>query len=189
MTDRDKSALTPERGRNAFSADRADDVQARDALAHAPHGHGGAHPPAEEDRIHSRTIVFIGVASLIVFFAASLAAIGSMRKQERELLPQGPAPLPAELGQSKIGILEQRLFEFSNQASVMNEVQRRKLDSAGWVDRGQGIARIPIGRAMELVLQGERPTPLAPPAQGTASGGGTERGMGDSPTRGTGGRR
>jgi hypothetical protein len=189
MSDRDKKPLEPEHRKNVFSAEPASGAQAQETIAHAPHGHGGAHPPAEEDRIHSKTIVFVGVAALVVFFVASLVAIAAMKKQQRDLLPDGPAPLPAELGQSKIGVLEQRLFEYSNQAAVLREVQRRKLESAGWVDRAQGVARLPIGRAMELVVQGERPAPTAPPARGTASGGGTERGMGDSPTQGTGGAR
>jgi hypothetical protein len=186
---REKDPLSPEHHRNVFSAEAATERDARETIEHAPHGHGGAHPPAEEDRIQSRTIVLVGVASLIVFFVASLVAIASMRRQQGELRPQGAAPLPAELGEAKIGILEQRLFENSNQATVLREVQRRKLESAGWVDRAQGIARIPIDRAMELVLQGERPAPVAPPAQGATPAGGAARGMGDSPTQGIGGGR
>jgi hypothetical protein len=116
-----------------------------------------AHPPAEEDRIGSRAIVLVGVGALIVFFVASLAAIGAMKRQQSRLIPDGPAPLPAELGQSKIGLLEQRLFENSNQADVVQRVQRSKLESYGWVDPAQGIIRIPIERGYELVLAGERP--------------------------------
>jgi hypothetical protein len=119
--------------------------------------HASAHPPAEEDRIGSRTIVMIGVGALLVFFVASLAAIGAMKRQQGRINPEGPAPLPAELGQSKIGLLEQRLFENSNQADVVNRVQRAKLGSYGWVDPAQGIIRIPIERGMEMVIAGERP--------------------------------
>jgi hypothetical protein len=119
--------------------------------------HESAHPPAEEDRIGSRTIVMVGVAALLVFFVASLAAIGAMKRQQSRIVPDGPAPLPAELGQSKIGLLEQRLFENSNQADFVNRVQRSKLESYGWVDRSQGIIRIPIERGFELVLAGKRP--------------------------------
>ena len=119
--------------------------------------HASAHPPAEEDRIGSRTIVLVGVGALLVFFVASVAAIGAMKRQQSRIIPDGPAPLPAELGQSKIGLLEQRLFEDSNQADVVNRVQRGKLESYGWVDPEKGVIRIPIERGFELVLAGERP--------------------------------
>jgi hypothetical protein len=119
----------------------------------------GAHPPAEEDRIHSKTIVFVGVAALCVFVVASVVTITWMKRRQAELAPEGPPPLPAELGQSKIGMLEQRLFENSNQAQVMTRVQRQKLEQYGWVDRERGVVRIPIGEAMERVVAGERPQP------------------------------
>lgn len=119
--------------------------------------HASAHPPAEEDRIGSRTIVMVGVGALLVFFVASLAAIGAMKRQQGRINPDGAAPLPAELGQSKIGLLEQRLFENSNQADVVHRVQRSKLESYGWVDREQGIIRMPIDRGIQMVIAGERP--------------------------------
>lgn len=119
--------------------------------------HASAHPPAEEDRISSRKIVMVGVGALLVFFVASLGAIAAMKRQQARIIPDGPAPLPAELGQSKIGVLEQRLFENSNQADVVNRVQRAKLESYGWVDPEQGIIRIPVEQGMELVVAGERP--------------------------------
>lgn len=126
-------------------------------LHHDEAHHASAHPPAEEDRIRSRAVVMVGVGALLVFFVASLAAIGAMKRQQSRINPEGPAPLPAELGQSKIGILEQRLFENSNQAEVMRTVQRSKLESYGWIDREQGIIRIPIERGMQQVIAGERP--------------------------------
>ena len=32
------------------------------------------------------------------------------------------------------------------------------LDSYGWIDRGQGVARIPVARAMELLAESGSPT-------------------------------
>lgn len=125
---------------------------------HDEHPHdASAHPPAEEDQIRSRAIVGVGVAALLLFFVASLAAIGAMKRQQARINPEGPAPLPAELGKSKIGIIEQRLFESSNQAEVVREVQRAKLESYGWVDRTRGIIRIPVEQGMQLVIAGKRP--------------------------------
>jgi hypothetical protein len=138
----------------------SDELHGTHPDAHA----GGAHPPAEEDRIRSGMIVFIGVAAVVLFFVASLAVIGAMRRQQRAILPQGPAPYAEPLGTSKIGLLEQRLFENSNQVQAMYEAQRQKLRSYGWVDPAQGVVRIPIDRAMEMVMRGER----APASSGHA---------------------
>jgi hypothetical protein len=138
--------------------------RAREALEHAPHGHGGAHPPAEEDRVRSWTIVSVGVGALVVFAIASVAVGVGMRRQQRELRPDGPAPMPAELGKAKIGIVEQRLFEHSNQAEAMHRVQRRKLETYGWIDPAQGVVRMPIERGMQLVLEGQRPAATQAPA-------------------------
>lgn len=38
----------------------------------------------------------------------------------------------------------------------------RQLDSYGWIDRNQGIARIPIERAMQLMASGTQPVPFPP---------------------------
>jgi hypothetical protein len=35
---------------------------------------------------------------------------------------------------------------------MMNEANRQKLDNYGWVDRSSGVARIPIERAMDIVV-------------------------------------
>jgi hypothetical protein len=40
----------------------------------------------------------------------------------------------------------------SQDLEMMNEANRQELDSYGWVDRGSGLARIPIQRAMDIVV-------------------------------------
>jgi len=112
---------------------------------------------AEEDRISSRRIVAVGIASLVIFFLASLAATRMMVRDRAALLPEGPPPAPAEVGQAKIGIVEQQLFERARTGPEWKAEQLRRLDGWGWVDRREGLARIPVDRAMDLVVQGERP--------------------------------
>ncbi len=119
--------------------------------------HGIAHPPAELDVVPSRRIVLVGLAALVVFFVGSLAAGLGMRNLRRELNPDGPPPLPAEAGRPKIGMVEQRLFENANQGPAWRAQAQARLGSTGWVDRKKGIAHIPIDRAMDLVVKGERP--------------------------------
>ena len=112
---------------------------------------------AEEDRISTGTIVAVGVGSLLVFFLASAVAVRTLHARQAELLPDGPAPLPAEVGKAKIGMVEQQLFEATETATLWRDAQRQHLSSYGWVDRKGGFIRIPIDRAMDLAARGERP--------------------------------
>ncbi len=120
------------------------------------HGHGG-HPPAEEDWVPTGRIVMVAVAALVVFLVGSIAAGLGMRSMQRKINPDGPAPMPAEAGKAKIGMVEQRLFENSNQNTAWKADAERRLGSYGWVDREKGVAHIPIDVAMDLVEKGKRP--------------------------------
>ncbi len=120
--------------------------------AHAP----GGHPPAEPDRIHAGSILAVGAAALLIFAAAGASTVLYMRRAQAELNPAFPV-MPAAAGEAKIGIVEQQLFENSDRARTLREEEERRLRSYGWVDRKAGLAHIPIDRAMDLVLQGERP--------------------------------
>lgn len=119
--------------------------------------HGFAHPPAEEDRIASAKIVWVGVVALVVFFLGSLAAGMGMVAMRRSVNPAGPPALPAEAGQAKIGLVEQRLFEHANQGVAWREQAQLRLRTTGWVDREKGIVHIPIDRAMDMMEKGARP--------------------------------
>lgn len=119
------------------------------------HAHSG-HPPAEVDRIRSWTIVGVGVASLALFFVASALTVTWMRRQELTLNPAHPV-MPAEAGKRKVGIVEQQLFENANRAQTLRAQQQARLGSYGWVDAQKGLVHVPVDRAMERVLQGERP--------------------------------
>jgi hypothetical protein len=112
---------------------------------------------AEEDRISSRRIVAVGIASLLLFFFASLAATRMMERDRAALLPEGPPPAPREVGRAKIGMVEQQPFERTRTGPEWKAEQRRRLDGYGWVDRKEGLVHIPVDRAMDLVVRGERP--------------------------------
>jgi hypothetical protein len=127
------------------------------AHLHAADGHGDAHPPAEEDRIPSRPIILVGVASLVLFTLGSIATGLGMVAMRKSLDPEGYHAPPTEAGKAKIGMVEQRLFEYSNMGVAWRERQHQRLDSFGWVDKDKGVAHIPIDQAMERVEKGEHP--------------------------------
>ncbi len=115
---------------------------------------------SEDDRIATGRLVFVGVASLVVFFVASAIAVGYFRVQQGE---RGPLPVPPDIGQSKIGLVEQTMFDLQARGPRDRAARLQRLESYGWVDRSAGIVHLPIDRAMELVAQGVRPTPDTSP--------------------------
>lgn len=123
---------------------------------HEEHGHAHGGVRSEEDRISTPRIVAVGVASLLLFTVAGWAVwayFDATRTSRR-----GP-PIPAEVGRSKIGLVEQQLFERAVRGERDRAVRLERLGAFGWVDRGAGVAHVPIGLAMELVEKGARARP------------------------------
>jgi hypothetical protein len=114
-------------------------------------------PRAEEDVVATGKIVAVGVASILVFLLGSAAATWVLMGRRAELLPQGPPPIPAEAGKSKIGLIEQQLFEVASAPGELRRQQLERLQSYGWVDRSAGLVHVPIEEAMKRTAAGERP--------------------------------
>jgi hypothetical protein len=120
---------------------------------HGAQGHGHGAVRSEEDRISTGTIVAVGVGSLLVFFLAGLAASVYLSARQGE---HGPVPIPPEVGQSKIGMVEQQQFDLSVRGERDRAARLERLGSYGWVDRSSGVAHVPIDVAMGLVEKGVR---------------------------------
>jgi hypothetical protein len=125
---------------------------------HAHPGHDDQGVRSEEDRISTSTIVWVGVGSLVIFFLGALATTGYLRMRQGE---RPPIPVPQEIGQSKIGMVEQQLFGLALRGERDRAARLDRLSSYGWVDRQAGVAHMPIERAMGLVAGGARPAPVA----------------------------
>jgi hypothetical protein len=120
-----------------------------------------AHPRSEDDHIDSKAVLLVGFGSLVVFTLAGLAAVGYLRVREAE---RPPPPLPAEIGSTKIALVEQQLFESGPlRGDRVRSAQLARLHGAGWVDRAAAVAHIPIEDAMALVATGQRAAPSQPP--------------------------
>lgn len=113
---------------------------------------------AEPDRIGTPRILAVGAMALLLFAVASWVTIRYGYDRTRaEVLPDGPAAPPAEIGRNKIGIVEQRLFGLAVEPAEWRRGQRDRLESWGWVDRKAGVVHAPIEEAMARVARGDRP--------------------------------
>jgi hypothetical protein len=125
-----------------------------DPTGHGPEqGHGVR---SEEDRISTGAIVAVGVASLLIFTAASIVTSVYLHVERTST---ETAPIPPEIGQNKIGMVEQQLFDLVTRGERQRSAQLERLGSYGWVDKQAGVVHLPIERAMDLVVQGIRPMP------------------------------
>lgn len=130
---------------------------------HPEQAHADPHAVrSEDDRISTGKIIAVGVGSLVVFFLASLVTVSYLRVRQGD---HGPLPVPTEAGRSKIGLVEQQQFEVAVRGERDRDARLERLRSYGWVDRGAGVAHVPIDRAMELVAKGVRPAPGPGPVQ------------------------
>jgi hypothetical protein len=104
----------------------------------------------EPDDAPARTIlriaavgVAVGGAGVVVAGALLIATTGSLRASGARV---GEPPEPS-------GPIEQSPVRDVQRGVDLARAQRRTLEGWGWVDRRDGIARIPIESAMDLVVQ------------------------------------
>jgi hypothetical protein len=132
-------------------------------MSHEPSHSAEQLPPPEaqaDERIPTAKIVTIGLASLIVFAAATFWSWKLMDRELRVIQPGGPAPVPKEIGKPEIGIVDQVPFEITRSAVRTRREQEQWLNSYGWIDRDKGTIHVPVERAMDAWLaqhKGTRP--------------------------------
>ncbi len=95
------------------------------------------------DHVERRPVVYIVLASLLVS-AGALVAV-------RALLSSGTAP-PAQTAPVPAGTLESSLVTRTARGLDLRRAQRRDLDTWRMVDRDAGVANIPIGTAIDVLL-------------------------------------
>jgi protein SCO1/2 len=120
----------------------------------------GSVPPKEEASLLNRRTLLLAGAGLLVAIILThiLAAV--------ILSIYSAATLRAEVGRQQIRETAPVLLEPRLQVAPLTDLQtlqateRARLDGYGWIDREAGVVRIPIERAMQLVV--ERGLPVAP---------------------------
>jgi hypothetical protein len=113
---------------------------------HEPHLERSAHQ--EEDVIATKSIVRIA-ASALVIGAVGVAVAWLVLHAEGPPAYEGP---PAIAPRSIAGVEQTPIWQAEDGLSLKAQ-QRAELRAWGWADRDAGLARIPIDRAKDLVVE------------------------------------
>lgn len=112
-------------------------------------------PPPEaqaEEAIAWGKVIGVGIAALLLFTGATYVSYSFMHAREKLLQPNGPDPLPAQIGQKEIGIVDQVPFDVTRAYANYKAEKTLRLEHWGWVDRKAGTVHMPISDAMDRVI-------------------------------------
>ncbi len=120
--------------------------------------HGGA-PRFEKTDVEPKVVVRFGVGLTIAIVLASVFLVGLMRLLGKRATEAEPAPAPLAITNLDRKPPEPRLQEqpFADIDRLRVE-QRERLTTSGWIDKGAGVAHIPIEEAMKQLAAKGLPT-------------------------------
>ena len=125
-------------------------------MSHQP-SHAPEHlPPPDvqaEEGLRFGAIVGVGLGWALIFFVSIFITVKVLHAREKALQPNGPDPLPAQIGQGEIGIVDQVPFVVYRALENYQKDRRARLEHWGWVDRKAGTVHMPIADAMDLVVK------------------------------------
>ena len=108
-------------------------------------------PSLEEDRIPARPIVLAIIATIVITIASLFwvrAAMGPLEEHDRGEAAPAEVGGPSAIDQTLYGVGASNI----GYAAPRNARARLELSRWAWIDRSAGLARIPIERAMQLVV-------------------------------------
>jgi hypothetical protein len=122
---------------------------------HPSHSTEQMNPPQAQasESIQWNAVIGVGVGAIVLFTVATLIAYRFMVHREKELQPLGPDPIPQQIGQREIGIVDQVPFDVTRSFQAYRDDRNARLESWGWVDRKAGIVHMPIEEAMDRVVK------------------------------------
>ena len=126
------------------------------STAQSPSGHDTAEVVHAQQHMSWPWIIGVGVASMAIFAVATVWSTHILNVTRAEMQPAGPPPIPKQVDQYEVGIVNQRVFALDQRAAQKRLQQMERLRSYGWVDREAGVAHIPVEEAMKMYLAGQQ---------------------------------
>ena len=121
-------------------------------------GHGTAAEVAQAQQEMSWPwIIGVGVGSIAIVALATVWSTHILNATRAEMQPGGPPPIPKQVDQYEVGIVNLRVFALDQRAAQKRLQQMERLRSYGLVDREAGLAHIPIDEAMRMYLADQQP--------------------------------
>lgn len=126
------------------------------------HAHGSA--ATEPEVIGFGKVIAVGVISVVLFVIGSIWALKIRTATEAVMNPivmdakgnpvggSRHTAVPAGFGAEEQGIVDQIPFELNTWVAKDRADSTAKLKGYGWVDKQAGVVRLPIERAMDLVV-------------------------------------
>ncbi len=108
----------------------------------------------EADRVPGRRLARIGIAGVVITMIAIVIGAALLGRDQGRI-GGGPAELaghPGAVAPPTIGMIEQTLLDDPPRGVDKRAAQEERLKGYGWVDRANGVAHIPIGRAIDLMI-------------------------------------
>jgi hypothetical protein len=113
--------------------------------------HEGFSVHQEEDVIATRSIVRIAASAIVV--GALGVGVAWLVLRAGGSAPQDAAAMVPAMAPRSIAGVEQTPIWQAEDGLALRAQQRAELRSWGWADRDAGVARIPIDRAKDLVVE------------------------------------
>lgn len=140
-----------------------------ETLPPAPHAAPHDATAPDQSPVNTRKVILVGAVSVFVFVLGSLWSLRIQSATQQRLNPNGPALMPATLRDEEHGIVDAVPFALNGWVPKNREAASAQLTGYAWLDRKAGVVRLPIERAMQLVVADQRrwtqgPTAPAPGA-------------------------
>jgi hypothetical protein len=107
----------------------------------------------EHSDVNVRAIVSFAVALVVAAAVLQLALYGMLRLMEWNAARNDPARHPLATTQTQAPPEPRLQPDPVHDLEKMRAAEEERLNSYGWVDKEKGVAHIPIGQAMELVVR------------------------------------
>ncbi len=119
--------------------------------SNSPEQNGPIERGHEPDAVNARLIMLSGGGLVLLMALGLLLVLGILRWMDTE--QQSVSGQPPVAASTPIAAGPQLSADLPQQLHELRQAEEQQLSSYQWIDRQDGIARIPIDRAMEILAK------------------------------------